>query len=291
MDDDGRDLLIAMRSLPEENQPAREVVLEIVEITSMARHLRDEVASRERLEVLTDRQTSRTDRAAAHSGELQAANEVLAIETGRLRSANEELLVANEEAQAAAEEIETLNEELQATNEELETLNEELQATVEELTTTNDELQARTIESQNLAAAREADRQRLEDILQGAPIGMSVMDGPDHIYRLSNLAALEQLGRTEDEVLGRAVADVQPELVKPGVRSPCWTGSSRRVSRSLVATCSSAMTEAGTACWRTTTTTSSSSRWSTLPARSRPSSPSPSTLLTGCEPGINLKQR
>src|SRR5918993_521650 len=216
IDDDGRDLLITVRSLPEENQPAHEAVLEIVETTSMARQLREEVASRERLEVLTDRQINRTDRAAAELRELQAANEVLAIETRKLRSANEELMVANEEAQAAAEEIETLNEELQATNEELETLNEELQATVEELTTTNDELQARTIESQNLAAAREADRKRLEEILQGAPIGMSVMDGPDHIYRLSNLAALEQLGRTEDEVLGRAAADVQPELASQG---------------------------------------------------------------------------
>ena len=217
MDEKGRDLLIAIRSLAEENQPAHEVVLEVVEMTSLARQLREEVASRERLEVLTDRQTNRTDRAAIVLRELQAANEVLAVETGRLRSENEELLIANEEAQAAAEEIETLNEELQATNEELETLNEELQATVEELTTTNDELQARTIESQNLAAAREADRQRLEDILQGAPIGMSVMDGPDHIYRLSNVAALEQLGRTEEKVLGRTAADVQPELVSQGL--------------------------------------------------------------------------
>src|SRR5215212_5122991 len=216
MDDDGRDLLIAIRSLTEDDQPAHEVVLEVVEMTTLSRQLRQEVASRERLEVLTDRKTSRTDRAAVVLRELQAANEVLAVETGRLRSENEELLIANEEAQAAAEEIETLNEELQATNEELETLNEELQATVEELTTTNDELQARTIESQNLAAAREADRQRLEEILQGAPIGMSVMDGPDHIYRLSNLAALEQLGRTEEEVLGHAAAYVQPELVSQG---------------------------------------------------------------------------
>ena len=36
MDDDGRDLLMALRSLPEENQPAREAVLEIVDVTSMA---------------------------------------------------------------------------------------------------------------------------------------------------------------------------------------------------------------------------------------------------------------
>ena len=66
--------------------------------------------------------------------------------------------------------------------------------TVQQPTTSDDELQARTIESQNLAAAREADRQRLEGILQGAPIGMSVMDGPDHIYRLNNVAALAQSG-------------------------------------------------------------------------------------------------
>src|SRR5215203_3451140 len=216
MDDDGRDLLIAVRSPTEVDQPAHEAVLEVVDMTSLARQLREEVASRERLEVLTDRQTSRGDHTAAVLRELQAANEVLAIETGNLRSANEELLIANEEAQSAAEEIETLNEELQATNEQLETLNEELQATVEELTTTNDELQARTIESQNLAAARETDRQRLEGILQGAPIGMSVMEGPEHIYRLTNVAALEQLGRTEEEVLGHAAANVQPELVSQG---------------------------------------------------------------------------
>jgi two-component system CheB/CheR fusion protein len=216
VDDDGRDLLIAIQSPTEDDQPAQEVVLEVVEMTTLSRQLRQEVASRERLEVLTDRQTSRTDRSAVVLRELQAANEVLAVETGRLRSANEELMIENEEAQAAAEEIETLNEELQATNEELETLNEELQATVEELTTTNDELQARTIESQNLAAAREADRQRLEGILQAAPIGMSVMDGLDHIYRLTNVAALAQLGRSEKEVLGRAAAEVQPELISQG---------------------------------------------------------------------------
>jgi two-component system CheB/CheR fusion protein len=217
MDDDVRDLLIAVRSLAEENQPAHEVVLEVVEITSLARQLREEVASRERLELLADRQVSRTDRSAVVLRELQAANEVLAIEIGRLRSANEELLIANEEAQASGEEIETLNEELQATNEELETLNEELQATIEELTTTNDELQARTIESLNLASARDADRRRLEGILQGAPIGMTVLEGPDHIYRLSNVAALEHLGRTEDDVLGRPAAEVQPELVSQGI--------------------------------------------------------------------------
>ena len=54
MDDDGRDLLIAIRSLTEENQPADEVVLEVVDMTSLARQLREEVASRELLEVIAD---------------------------------------------------------------------------------------------------------------------------------------------------------------------------------------------------------------------------------------------
>ncbi len=216
-DDDGRDLLISVFALSEEDQPANEVVLEVVEVTSLARELRDEIAGRERLQSRADRQVVQTDRATTELRELQAANQSMAIETGRLRAENEELLIANEEAQAAAEEIETLNEELQATNEELETLNEELQATVEELTTTNDELQARTTESLNLAAARETDRQRLEDILQRAPSGMLVMDGPDHIYRFANVAGLEQLGRNEEAVVGHAVADVQPEVVGQGL--------------------------------------------------------------------------
>src|SRR5215217_7932525 len=37
MDDDGSDLLIAVRPLPKEDQPAREAVLEVIEITSLAR--------------------------------------------------------------------------------------------------------------------------------------------------------------------------------------------------------------------------------------------------------------
>ena len=84
MEDDGRDLLIVVRPLAEDDQPAHEVVLEVVEMTSLARELRQEVASRERLEDLTDRQTSRSDRAAVVLRELRAANEVLAVETGRL---------------------------------------------------------------------------------------------------------------------------------------------------------------------------------------------------------------
>ena len=216
-DDDGRDLLITVFAISDEDQPANEVVLEVVEVTELASQLREEIAGRERLQGRADRQTLQTDRTAAELRELQAANQSMAIETGKLRAENEELLIANEEAQAAAEEIETLNEELQATNEELETLNEELQATVEELTTTNDELQARTTESLNLAAARETDRQRLEDILQGAPSGMLVMDGADHIYRFANVAGLQQLGRNEQDVLALSVADVQPELVDQGL--------------------------------------------------------------------------
>ena len=215
-EDDGRDLLITTIAMADGDQPANEVVLEIVEVTSLARQLREEIGDRERLQIRSDRQTTQNDRTAAELRELHAANQHMAVETGRLRAENEELLIASEEAQAAAEEIETLNEELQATNEELETLNEELQATVEELTTTNDELQARTNESLGLAAARETDRQRLEAILQEAPSGMMVMDGPDHRYRFVNVAGLAQLGRNEADVLGRTVADVQPELAGQG---------------------------------------------------------------------------
>ena len=61
------------------------------------------------------------------------------------------------------------------------------------------------------------------------------MDGPDHIYRSVNVAGLEQLGRNEEDVLGRPVADVQPELVSQGLVAVLdrvfATGSAVRRSR------------------------------------------------------------
>jgi two-component system CheB/CheR fusion protein len=112
-------------------------------------------------------------RLTALNDEVLSANIELTNTIAKLRTDNEELLVASEEVQAATEEVETLNEELQASNEELETLNEELHATVEELNTTNDDLEARAIELQEMAVTIEAERARLESVLNN--IGEAVM--------------------------------------------------------------------------------------------------------------------
>jgi two-component system CheB/CheR fusion protein len=103
----------------------------------------------------------RVERLTISNRDLASANERLAALNTELQTANTTALVNTEEVQAASEEVETLNEELQATNEELETLNEELQATVEELNTANDDLRARSLELQDLALARERQREEI----------------------------------------------------------------------------------------------------------------------------------
>jgi two-component system CheB/CheR fusion protein len=104
------------------------------------------------------------------------ANSELTKANVELLANNERLVISVEEAQSATEEIETLNEEMQATNEELETVNEELQATVEELNTTNDELEARTLELQDLAVTREAQRQASETTREDLAVALNLVE-------------------------------------------------------------------------------------------------------------------
>jgi two-component system CheB/CheR fusion protein len=210
LDEDARDLRITAAPL-DADDPRRGVDLAIVTVedcTQLSDDLRARGAERDRLAAEAERAAARAAAAVAEVRELRGTNLELANQIAVLRAEHEDLQVANEEAQAAAEEIETLNEELQATNEELETLNEELQATVEELSATNDELQARTVELSDLAGAYETERQRLEEVLQQAPSGMIVMDGPTHVVRFANDAGLTWLGRSAPEVLRRPAAEV-----------------------------------------------------------------------------------
>jgi two-component system CheB/CheR fusion protein len=142
---------------------------------------------------------SQVQRLSEANHQLLRANQELTTLNAELRSSNDEFLLATEEAQAATEEIETLNEELQATNEELETLNEELQATVEELNTTNDDMQARSAELQEMAAASEAERQRLAAILSSMSDAVLVVDSSGRVV-LNNPAAEQMFGSDLDFV-------------------------------------------------------------------------------------------
>ncbi len=212
LEDDGRDLQIVCAPAGDDESPSGElVVVTIEDCTERNRRIRGLEAERDRLVSQAEREAARSAAAAAEVRDLREANQDMATVLGALRGENEDLQVANEEAQAAAEEIETLNEELQATNEELETLNEELQATVEELTTTNDEMQSRTVELHDIAAAYEAERQRLEEILQQTPSGMLVLEGPAHVVRFANEAAVAWLGNPPGGVDRRPAAHLFAE--------------------------------------------------------------------------------
>ncbi|HWE61870.1 MAG TPA: CheR family methyltransferase, partial [Chloroflexota bacterium] len=151
---------------PDRMEGAAELVVLLIADVTPAALERTEVA---RLRALIE-QLGATNR------ELLSANEELTTADALLRRSNEEYVLGNEEIQAATEEVETLNEELQATNEELETLNEEQQATVEELETTNDELRARSQETQELAAAVNEQRRRLEAILDSMGDALVALD-------------------------------------------------------------------------------------------------------------------
>jgi two-component system CheB/CheR fusion protein len=159
------------------------VTLMIYDTSAIMNELRLAQAETSQLRESLEKTTVQAQRLAEANRALVYANEELTSSNAELRNVNEELLVANEEVQSATEEVETLNEELQATNEELETLNEELQATVEELNTTNDDLQARSVELQDLAISlevqrreSEAERDRVQVILDNLTDGVLVVN-------------------------------------------------------------------------------------------------------------------
>lgn len=158
--DDAHHVALSARLVRASGAGADGVLITLAEISAEVRRREEAERQLEEARSMLVELEVKNERLVASQRSLVAANEELTHANVELRSSNEHLLIAAEEAASAAEEIETLNEEMQATNEELETLNEELQATVEELNTTNDELQARSLEFQDLAAAREA--QRLE---------------------------------------------------------------------------------------------------------------------------------
>lgn len=160
---------------------------------------------RREAEAETSRHEIHNKRLIETNRQLDEANRELTALNEDLSVATEESLLSTEESQATTEEVETLNEELQATNEELETLNEELQATVEELNTTNDDLQSRSAELQDLARARNQERQESERsrmLLEATLRSMSdavLAVGPEEDTLFCNEAFIETFGEVRDD--------------------------------------------------------------------------------------------
>ncbi|MDQ1096715.1 MULTISPECIES: PAS domain-containing sensor histidine kinase [Chryseobacterium] len=84
-------------------------------------------------------------------------------------------------------------------------LNEEMAATLEELTSTNEELN----DSVKLLANS---RQHVRAIIEQAPVGITMLQGPEHIIEIANPAILKIWGRTEQEVIGYPHESARPEL-------------------------------------------------------------------------------
>ncbi len=173
-----RYLRIVCQAHPTEGATAAEtVVLMITDTTPTVRAGQELEAALAWARAESAHRQEVVDQVSSRNQELLAANELLTTINALLHTSADDSLLGNEEIQAATEEVETLNEELQATNEELETLNEEQQATLEELETTNEELRTRNTEAQELAAAVEAQRQRLDTILSSMAEAVLVVDG------------------------------------------------------------------------------------------------------------------
>lgn len=103
-----------------------------------------------------------------------------------------------EELAASNEELTAINEEYLATNEELSATNEELTATIEELAQSQMELRY--------------SKSKVDQILnlQAAPI--VVLQGPEHIITSVNEAILRFWNRKGDQVLGKPMLEVFPEM-------------------------------------------------------------------------------
>ncbi|WP_316762391.1 ATP-binding protein [Pedobacter aquatilis] len=84
-------------------------------------------------------------------------------------------------------------------------LNEEMGATLEELTSTNEDLN----DSLRLLAQS---REHVRTIIEQAPVGIAMLEGPDHIIDIANPAILKIWGRSESEVVGLPHKAARPEL-------------------------------------------------------------------------------
>ncbi|WP_406826290.1 ATP-binding protein [Pedobacter sp. KACC 23697] len=84
-------------------------------------------------------------------------------------------------------------------------LNEEMAATLEELTSTNEEL------NHSLKLLAES-REHIRTIIEQAPVGIAMLQGPEHIIEIANPAILNIWGRNEADVVGLPHLQARQEL-------------------------------------------------------------------------------
>ncbi|MCC8408026.1 PAS domain-containing protein [Mucilaginibacter sp. UR6-1] len=105
-----------------------------------------------------------------------------------------------------------LFEELAASNEELTAINEEYLATNEELSATNEELTATIEELAQSQMDLRYSKSKVDQILNSLAAPVVVLQGPEHIITSVNQAILNFWNRTTDQVLGKPMLEVFPEM-------------------------------------------------------------------------------
>ncbi|MFD2966230.1 ATP-binding protein [Sphingobacterium bambusae] len=86
-----------------------------------------------------------------------------------------------------------------------EALTMEMSAALEEISATNEDL----LSSMRLLSDS---REEVKTIIEQAPVGMTMLKGPEHIIEIANPAILHIWGRTANEVVGRPHRLARPEL-------------------------------------------------------------------------------
>jgi two-component system sensor histidine kinase VicK len=96
-------------------------------------------------------------------------------------------------------------ERLQQKEEKEQALLEEMATTMEELTSTNEDLNS------SLKLLGES-REHVKTIIEQAPVGIAVLQGPEHIIEIANPVILKTWGREGAEVIGQPHHTARPEL-------------------------------------------------------------------------------
>ncbi|NTE01625.1 PAS domain-containing protein, partial [Agrobacterium tumefaciens] len=97
-------------------------------------------------------------------------------------------------------------ERIQRKEEKEQSMMEEMAATMEELSSTNDELNS------SLKLLEES-REHIRTIIEQAPVGIAMLQGPEHIVEIANPAILKIWGRELKEVQGLPHQVARPELI------------------------------------------------------------------------------
>ncbi|CAM3950149.1 PAS domain S-box-containing protein [Pedobacter westerhofensis] len=125
------------------------------------------------------------------------------------RNLHQQAIVHTTALTGALENEQALNEELTAANEELNATNEEMLSMQQNLLELNNDLEQRVADRvKDLAESKKL----LDEILHQLPAPVAVLSGPNQVIELTNASILSFWNKDRDEVIGRPMLEVFPEL-------------------------------------------------------------------------------